>query len=429
MKNHLSWIPSVYFSEGVPYVIVNSVSTIMFTQLGMDHSSMAFWTGILSLPWSLKPLWAPVLDLFGRKRQWIVFTQLGVGLSLVAAARLLVDPVWALVLALFLLVGILSATFDAAADGFYLISLDPHEQSLYSGLRSTFYRISMIAGQGGLIVLSGYFGRNMALDRAWGLAIALGGAAALALAVIHCFTLPRCESRTPEKKGKTEETEETEKKGFFPAFSSFFQKKNVGTALCFILFYRFAESQLGKISMVFMSSPRAEGGLGMTNTQIGTVNGTLGVIAMLAGGIAGGWLVSRKGLRAMLFPMAMAINLPDAVYVYLSFFQPESLTLTGSMIVLENFGYGLGFASYMLFMALFASDSGRFRTSHYAIMTGFMAIGMLLPGMAAGKLEVMLGYRWFFVYILLCTLASFAATGAAWKITDPAFGRKISPQL
>ncbi len=424
MKNHLFWIPSLYFSEGIPYVIINTVSIIMFTQLGMDHASMAFWTALLSLPWSLKPLWAPVIDLFGRKKAWIVLTQLAGGILMVIASRMLVSPDWTVILLLFMVIGILSATFDAAADGFYIITLNSYEQSFFSGVRSTFYRISMIAGQGGLITLSGWFNDRYSPGKAWSLTIAAGGAVIILLSLIHHFCLPREEYEAGEKNSISQNS--GGRTGFYLAFATFFRKKNVIPALAFILFYRFAESQLGKISMVFMNASRDTGGLGMSNHQIGMINGTLGVAALLAGGIIGGWLISRKGLAAMLWPMALAINLPDAVYVYLAVVQPENLLITGSMVMLENFGYGLGFASYMLFMVFFASDSGKFRTSHYAIMTGFMAIGMLLPGMGAGKIEELLGYRMFFIYILLCTLPSFAVVMAVKRIIDPRFGRKIS---
>ena len=413
-----AWIPTLYFAQGLPYVAVMTISVIMYKRLGISNAELAFYTGWLNLPWVIKPLWSPFIDLIKTKRWWITWMQLLIGAGLAGIAFTIpTDYFFQLTLAVFWLMAFSSATHDIAADGFYMLGLSSHEQALFVGIRSTFYRIATIAGQGLLIMLAGHLEKTTNnIPFSWSITFMVLAGLFLALWGWHQFILPHPDS----DKAAREVSASTLLQEFGATFVSFFRKKQAGIAILFMLLYRLPEAQLGKMSIPFLIDPASEGGLGLTTEQIGFVQGTVGIIGLTLGGILGGIAVSRHGLKRWLWPMVWAISLPDIVYVYLSYVQPTSLMLVNTCVFIEQFGYGFGFTAYMLYLIYFAD--GEHKTAHYAICTAFMALGMMIPGMAAGWLQEVMGYQGFFIWIMVCTLATFGVT-ALLKI-DPQFGKK-----
>ena len=413
-----AWIPTLYFAQGLPYVAVMTISVIMYKRLDISNAELAFYTGWLNLPWVIKPLWSPFIDLIKTKRWWTTIMQLFIGAGLAGIAFTVpTEHFFQLTLAIFWLMAFSSATHDIAADGFYMLGLDSHQQALFVGIRSTFYRIATIAGQGLLIMLAGYLERTTGnIPYAWSITFMVLAGLFLALWLYHQVVLPRPDSDRPAR----EVSANTLMKEFFATFASFFQKKQAVIAILFMLLYRLPEAQLAKMCIPFLVDPVSEGGLGLTTEEIGFVQGTVGIIGLTLGGILGGIVVSRGGLKRWLWPMVWTISLPDIVYVYLSYIQPESLLLVNLCVFIEQFGYGFGFTAYMLYLIYFAD--GEHKTAHYAICTAFMALGMMIPGMAAGWLQEVMGYQLFFIWIMVCTLATFGVT-ALLKI-DPEFGKK-----
>jgi PAT family beta-lactamase induction signal transducer AmpG len=415
-----AWIPSLYVAEGLPYVVVMTVSVILYKRFGISNTDIALYTSWLYLPWVIKPLWSPVVDLLGTRRRWIWVTQLLVGALLAAVALAIPLPnMFRWTLLFFWLLAFDSATHDIAADGFYMLATTEKEQAFFVGIRSMFYRVATIAGQGLLVMLAGTIeSRTGDLRLAW--SVAMGGLAALFLAfgLWHRFVLPRpAADRTGEARRIPEFV-----RGFLATFGTFFRKPRIAVLLLFLLLYRFGEAQLVKMVSPFLLDPRAQGGLGLSTTQVGFVYGTVGIIALTLGGILGGWVVSRHGLRAWLWPMLLAIHLPDAVFIYLAYAQPESLAMIQLCVAVEQFGYGFGFAAYLLYMIHISR--GEHATAHYAICTGFMALGMMVPGMWSGWLADLVGYRHFFVWVILATVPSFLVV--LWIPLEREFGRKAT---
>ena len=390
----------------------------MYKRMGISNTEVALYTGWLNLPWVIKPLWSPFIDLMRTKRWWIVTMQLLIGAALAGIAFLIpADHFFQSTLALFWLMAFASATHDIAADGFYMLGLTPHQQALFVGIRSTFYRLATIAGQGLLIMFAGYLEKSArGIPFAWSMTFLLLSGLFLAVFVYHTFVLPHPKS---DRRAATLSASSLWRE-FLLTFRSFFQKEGIGVALLFMLFYRFPEAQLAKMGIPFLLDPVSVGGLGMTTEQIGFTQGTVGIIGLTIGGILGGIAVSRHGLKHWLWPMVWAISLPDLVYVYLSYFPETSLLWVNVCIFVEQFGYGFGFTAYMMYLIYFSR--GTHSTAHYAICTAFMALGMMLPGMAAGWLQEQLGYQLFFIWIMVCCVATFAVT-ALLKI-DPEFGKK-----
>ena len=408
-----AWIPTLYFAQGLPYVAVMTISVIMYKRLGISNADLAFYTGWLSLPWVIKPLWSPFIDLIKTKRWWITTMQLLIGAGLAGIAFTVpTSYFFQLTLAVFWLLAFSSATHDIAADGFYMLGLSPHEQALFVGIRSTFYRIATIAGQGLLIMLAGYLETSTGnIPFAWSITFMVLAGLFLGTWVYHKFILPHPDTDTPS----TSISASNILKEFGQTFVTFFQKKQAKVAILFMLLYRLPEAQLAKMSIPFLVDPITEGGLGLTTEQIGFVQGTVGIIGLTLGGILGGIAVSRHGLKRWIWPMVCAISIPDAVYVYLSYAQPESLPIVNLCVFIEQFGYGFGFTAYMLYLIRYAE--GEHQTAHYAICTAFMALGMMIPGMAAGWLQEVMGYQLFFIWIMVCTLATFGVT-ALLKLED-----------
>ena len=400
-----SWLPSLYFAEGIPYVIVMNLSVIMYKRLGLSNTDIAFYTGWLYLPWVIKPLWSPFVDLLKTKRWWIVSMQLLIGSGLAGVAFTLPAPFYLQVsLVLFWLMAFGSATHDVAADGFYMLALDEREQSFFVGIRSTFYRLATIFGQGALVVAAGYLERTTGnIPYAWSLTLLVAAGLFVAFSVYHRFVLPTVsDDRRDRRKSYSDIWQE-----FGRVVVAFLDKKNIGIAIVFMLIYRLSEAMLVKLASPFMLDARSEGGLGLGTEAVGVVYGTVGIIALIVGGILGGIAISRWGLRRCLMPMALALTLPNLVYVYMALWQPASLVLINGAVAAEQFGYGFGFTAYMMYLIRFSE--GEYKTSHYAICSGFMALGMMLPGMAAGWIQTTLGsYLNFFVFVVICILPTIA---------------------
>ncbi len=411
-----TWVPTLYFSQGIPYVVVMTLSVVMYKNLGISNTDIALYTSWLYLPWVIKPLWSPLVDLFRTKRFWIVTLQFVIGLAFALVALTLPAPqFFRLSLAMLWLLAFSSATHDIAADGFYLLALPPHQQAAFVGVRSTFYRLAMIGGQGGLVCLAGTLQESTGdTARAWALVFGLLAGVIVAVALYHFFVLPRPVVDRPTAHGRGFLAE------FGAVFAAFFRKPGLAAALAFLLLYRFAESQAVKLITPFLLDRREVGGLGLTTQQVGIVYGTAGVIALTAGGLLGGWVISRHGLKRLLWPMICAMNVPNVIFILLAALQPAEAWVIAAGLAVEQFGYGFGFAACLVFMLYVAR--GEHQTAHYALCTGFMALGMMLPGMPAGWIQDQLGYVQFFLWVMLCTIPSFAAV--ALIRVDPAFGRK-----
>lgn len=397
------WVPTLYFAEGLPYALVTTVAAVLYKNLDISNTTITFWTSLLGLPWVLKPLWGPVVDLLKTRRLWIWSTQLFLGALLASVALALPLPhCFQITLALFWLIAFTSATHDIAADGFYMLALPSGDQALYSGVRNTFYRLANLAAQGGLIIFVGKIqARTGNYVTAWLLAFLLAAVMILALGVFHRVVLPRPEADCLERKASTERFSAN----FFATFREFFRKPQIATLITFMLLYRFGEAQLLPVAKLFLLDARSRGGLGLGNAEFGWVYGTIGVGALLAGGLLGGFVVSRRGLKFWLWPMLFAIHLPDTVFIWLSFARPENLWVIGAGVAIEQFGYGFGFTAFMLYLLHIAR--GAHATAHYALCTGFMALGMTLPGMWSGWLQERIGYRPFFIWVVLATIPSF----------------------
>ncbi len=412
------WIPTLYFAQALPFVTAMTVSTVMYKTLGVSNTDIALYTSWLYLPWVIKPFWSPLADMFGTKRGWILAMQLAIGASLALVALTLpTTRFFQLSLAFLWLLAFSSATHDIAADGFYMLGLEQHQQAAFVGVRSAFFRVGMVSGQGGLVYLAGTLGDftgDVAL--AWSIVFGVAAALFVLLAAWHAFALPRpAEDHAIEHRSHAA--------AFAATFASFFRKDGIASILAFLLLFRFAEAQALKLVTPFLLDPRAAGGLGLTASEVGIAYGTLGVLALTAGGILGGLAIARDGLRRWLWPMVAAMHVPNAIFVYLAVAQPESIGVIGAAIAVEQFGYGFGFSAFLMYMVMVAD--GPSKTAHYAICTGFMALGMMLPGMASGWIEEQLGYAKFFTWICLATIPSFIV--AATARVDARFGRKAAP--
>ncbi len=399
-RNPWAWVPTLYFAEGLPYVAVMTVSVIMYKRFGLSNTELALYTSWLYLPWVIKPFWSPFVDILKTKRWWIVSMQLLIGAGLAGIAFTLPTPFWLQAsLAFFWLMAFSSATHDIAADGFYMLALDDSQQSFFVGIRSTFYRLASITGQGFLIILAGFLEKTTGeISYAWSLTFFIMAGLFIAFFVYHKFVLPYPTTDT----SKAAHTPKEVMQEFGNTFKTFFTKKGIGLALAFILIYRLSEAMLVKLAYPFLLDPREVGGLGLSTQDAGLAYGTFGVIALTLGGILGGIVASRQGLKYWLWPMALAITLPSLAYLFMAIYQPESYFWINMGVAFEQFGYGFGFTAYMLYMIYFSQ--GEHKTAHYSICTGFMALGMMLPGMIAGWIQEQLGYVDFFVFIMIATI-------------------------
>lgn len=417
-RNGWLWVPSLYFTEGIPYVLVMFVSTIMYQNFGISNADIAFYTSLLYLPWVIKPLWSPFVDNLKSKRFWVLIMQFTISAVLIFIALFLQSSEFFLItIILFYVMAFSSSTHDIAADGYYMLALNQHDQSLFVGIRSTFYKLSMIFGQGGLVILAGYLQKNNNdVYSAWMITILFSALIFIFFSFYHKTILPFPLSDEIRLKKNFSEII----KSFADTFISFLKKKQIVLVILFILFYRLGEGQLAKMASLFLLDEKSAGGLNLETESVGFIYGTVGVLSLMLGGILGGFVCSKKGLKYWMWWMLIAINLPDLVYVYLAFAQPENLYIINSMIAIEQFGYGFGFTAFML--VLIYISEGQYKTAHYAIATGIMALGMMLPGMISGIIQEAIGYQNFFIWVCISTIPAFIIT--KFLKIDPEFGKK-----
>jgi MFS transporter, PAT family, beta-lactamase induction signal transducer AmpG len=414
-----AWIPTLYFAQGIPYVVVMTLSVVLYKNLGISNTDIALYTSWLYLPWVIKPLWSPLAELFGTKRSWVVVLQFFVGAALAGVALTIpTDKVFQLSLAVFWLMAFASASHDIAADGYYMLALPQHSQAAFVGVRSTFYRLANIGGQGGLVYLAGELTeRTGSVVEAWTVVFWLMGGLFVVLALWHALVLPKPEAdvRGPGRSAARGLASE-----FLAVFVSFFKKPGIAVVLGFLLLYRFPEAQLLKLASPFLLDPVEQGGLGLSTKEVGIAYGTVGLTALTLGGLFGGWVISRIGLKKALWPLVLAMHVPNVAFLLLAMLHPTSLAVISTALAVEQFGYGLGFTAYLMYMIHVAD--GPQKTAHYAICTGFMALGMMIPGMWSGWLQDHIGYVPFFAWVLIATIPSFIMT-ALIKVPE-GFGKK-----
>jgi len=417
-RNPWAWVPTLYVAEGIPYVMAMTVSVVLYKRLGTSNTDIAFYTSWLYLPWVIKPLWSPFVELYRTKRYWILLMQLLTGASLACIAFAIpAARFFQYTLAFFWLMAFGSATHDTAADGFYMLGLPEHSQAAFVGVRTVFYRFAMIAAQGGLVILAGHLeGNGYNIPTAWSMTFFLAAAVFLALFLYHFLVLPSPASDRPASRDRSKSVAGE----FLHIFILFFKKKDIFEILAFLLFYRLAETQLLKIIAPFLLDPRSKGGLGLSTTEVGIIYGTVGVVALMLGGLLGGYAIYSKGLKFWIWIMVCVMHLPDFVFVYLSQAMPDNFYLINFAVAAEQFGYGFGFTAYTMFMIMVSE--GEYKTVHYAISTGMMALGMMVPAMASGWLQELMGYRNFFLWVMAATIPGFVVAGLV-KIA-PEFGKK-----
>lgn len=432
------WVPTLYFAEALPYVAVMTLAGIMFKKMGLSNEDATYYTAWFYLPWVIKPIWSPIVDALRTKRWWILIMQFVIGVAFASIAFTLPFDFWLTsCIALFWLMAFSSATHDIAADGFYILALDSHDQAFYVGVRSTFYRIATLFGQGLLVMLAGWIEKGMPLGLSedathlcdsgnvplsWAVTFAVMAVLFLLLWAYHQKVLPRVEqgSAAVLSSGAGQSSFKIALRGFWESLKAFFSRKQVLAALLFMLLFRFPEALLVNIVKFFMLDPVEKGGLGLDTETVGLAYGTIGMIGLTLGGLLGGFLVARHGLKRWLWPMVLSISVPDLAYLYLSIFNTSDLWLVNSCVFLEQFGYGFGFTAYMLYLIYYSR--GEKSTSVYAICTAFMALGMMIPGMFAGKWADMMGYTLFFTVVCIACSITFFVT--LFLKIDPEFGKK-----
>jgi PAT family beta-lactamase induction signal transducer AmpG len=394
-----AWVPTLYFAQGLPYALVVTVSVIMYKRLGLSNSDLGLYTSLLYLPWVIKPLWSPFVDLKSTKRNWFLGMQLLASLALLAIGLTLPTNIFFVTsLACFWMVAFASATNDIAIDGYYMIGLTEDKQSFFVGMRSVFYKLASVTGQGLLVVLAGFlenkYGDN---TKAWSYTMLCAGSLMLLMTLSNFFVTPKFESSAAISLEKP--------RGFLEVFVSFFKKPGMGIAITFILFFRLGESQLVKMASPFLLDPTSVGGLGYSTSEVGSIYGTIGVVFLTVGGILGGILISRQGLKKWMLPMLISLNAPNALYALLALTGTTEMWAVVGTVIVEQFGYGFGISGFMVYLIYVAE--GNSKTSHYALATGFMALGMMLPGLISGYVQEWLGYDGFFIWVVAAALPAF----------------------
>ena len=421
-RNPWTWVPTLYFAEGLPYVAVMTISLVLYKQLGLSNAEITFYTSWLYLPWVIKPLWSPFIDVVKTKRWWITGMQLLIGAAFGGVAFTIPTSFWLQgSLFFFWVMAFSSATHDIAADGFYMLGLDQHQQAWFVGIRSTFYRLATIFGQGVLVMIAGNLQvvfRNT-IRYSWSLMFYGVAGLFIALWLYHSYILPKPkDDKGMEKLDGSKLMSEL--KHTVVTFFTKMPVKEVTIAILFMLLYRMPEGLLAKVSSLFLIDSHGAGGLGLSPQEYGLVQGTVGIIGLTLGGILGGISAGKDGLKKWLWPMVFAITIPDFVYVYMSYALPDSLLVVNICVFFEQFGYGFGFTAYMLYLIYFSQ--GEYKTSHYALCTALMALSMMIPGLFAGALQEAVGYRSFFIIVMIFCAVTFIVSRLV-KI-DPEFGKK-----
>lgn len=421
-KSPIVWVPSAYFAMGLPFVVLNMVTVLMFKGLEVDDKLITFWTSLILLPWTLKPLWSPFLELFKTKKFFVVATQMVTGIAFgLVALSLSLNSFFTISIALLAIVAFSGATHDIACDGVYMSELTNSEQAKYIGWQGAFYNIAKIVATGGLVYLAGYFIETYssagtlleANKKSWMMIMLILSAVMILLALYHIFVLPSSKSAKTEGQRSGKETLSE----LYNVLSDFFRKSHIVYYICFIILYRFAEGFVMKIVPLFLKAGRDAGGLGLSEKEIGLYYGTYGAAAFVLGSLLAGYYISAKGLKNTLFTLCCIFNLPFVVYAFLAFFQPENGLIICSGIVFEYFGYGFGFVGLTLFMMQQVAP-GKHQMAHYAFASGIMNLGVMIPGMMSGWVCETLGewfdrpggYEPFFIFVLIATIPAFLIT-------------------
>lgn len=408
-QHPISWIPTVYFAMGLPFVALAQASSLMFKNMGITDTQITLWTSLIMLPWTFKPLWSPILEMFKTKKQFVVATQMitGVSFALVAFSLHLPD-FFTYAIAFMAVIAFSGATHDIATVGVYLNELSPEDQAKYVGWQGAFYNLAKVLSGGALVYLAGELEKTMGVSTAWMIVMGIYGAIMLLLAVYHLKALP--EGRSSANVQSFKEGMETLK----DVAITFFQKKGILLSLAFVILYRFAEGFAIKIAPLFFKASQAEGGLGLSTSEIGMIYGVFGSAAFVLGSILAGYYTSKRGLKNTLLVLCAAFNVPFIMYFLLSHYQPESIYIISAAIALEYFGYGFGFVGLILYIMQQIAP-GKYKTAHYAFADGIMALGFMLPSMLSGYFSDMLGYKLFFVFVMAATIPSFLITFLARK--------------
>ena len=462
-----TFVPTTYFAEGLPYILINSASVILYKNMGVGNAEMAFWTSWLYLPWVIKMLWGPMVDMYGTRRSWVVWTQLIMAACLGAAALSLSGQhFFAVSLVTFAAGAFVSATHDIATDGFYMLALTKEDQAFFVGIRSMFYRFAMIFGTGFLVYRAGKMQEGGATAAAsWSAMLLFSAAIFVVLFLYHKFVLPHPAEDQPKAEfkfvgilplagylagagaiiallynltgvwaklgtaaGLIAALFYTCKAYFFPklksklaeegnsfneAFISYFSMEGIGYIVAFILFYRLAEAMLLKMTQPFLLDAAEKGGLAIPTAQVGIIYGTIGMVALIVGGLLGGWLISKYGFRRCLWPMVFTLHVPDVFYLYMSYARPALQTavifgrelpvgVVTLLVAAEQLGYGIGLTAFTVYLMRICK--GKYKTAHFAISTGIMALGMMVPGMISGMLQQRVGYQHFFLWVCVLTV-------------------------
>lgn len=443
-KNPWWWVPTLYFAEGIPYFVVNNISVMMFTKMGVPNGDMSFFTTLLYFPWFLKGVWSPIVDVVKTKRWWIVVMQILMTAAMILLTLTLPFPsaetvasgttsisIFTVTLVIFIITAFASATHDIAADGFYMLAHSPSSQAAFIGIRSVFYRVASVFGQGVLVAIAGLIESNGFsplgveagnIPASWQITLGVAAVVFGLITLYHTFALAHSDQDKPRVSAEGGNTMSNNLVELVNSFKTFFMKPGCLLAIAFMLLYRLPEGFLIKLCQPFLVHSLEEGGLGLSTELVGTVYGVFGVIALLLGGILGGVYSSRVGLKKSLWVMAGFMTLPCLTFVYLAMAQPSNVVIITIALCIEQFGYGFGFTAYMLYMMYFSE--GEYKTSHYAVCTAFMALSMMLPGFVAGYIQEAIGYVWFFWMVMICCFATLIVTYFADRKIDPNYGKK-----
>lgn len=430
-RSPVTWVPTAYFAMGLPFVVVNMVSVLMLQGMGADAAAITFWTSLILLPWSLKPLWSPLMELFGTKKAYVVGTQMLTGIAFgLTALSLNFHDFFIPAVAALALAALSGATHDVACDGVYMSELSSEDQARYIGWQGAFYNIAKIAASGGLVYLAGVLikkalpegagpetaslAESIAANRySWTIIMAILGAVMAALAIYHIFFLPGNNRRGDVSSSPTVGAASAHPmRELWNVLAEFFRKPYIWLYILFIVLYRFGEGFVVKIVPLFLKASRETGGLGLDNEQIGICYGTFGAAAFVIGSLLAGYYISARGLHRTLLSLVAVFNVPFLVYVFLAWWQPENIWIIGTGIVLEYFGYGFGFVGLTLFMMQQVAP-GKHQMAHYAFASGIMNLGVMIPGMMSGALCDAMGYTAFFIMVMIATVPAFLM---AWKL-------------
>lgn len=403
--NPIYWIPTTWFAMGLPFVALSGASSIMYKNMGISDAKIAFWTSLIMFPWTIKPLWGPFLEMYKTKKFFVYTTQIFTGVLFgLLALTLQMDHFFSFSIAILTIIALSGSTHDTAADGVYLNELTPKLQAKFVGWQGAFYNIAKVFSGGVLVYFAGQLEKEIGIHNAWMVVMFAYGLIMVVLGLYNMKALPN----SSEVK-----TTSSVKEGFAvlkDVIITFFQKKNIWYSLCFIVFYRFAEGQAIKIVPLFFKASRAEGGLGLSTSEIGLLYGVFGAVAFVLGSLVAGYYVSNKGLtKKTLIILCAFFNLPFAAYAYLAIAMPTDLYIIASAVAIEYFGYGYGFVGLILFMMQNIAP-GKYKMAHYAFGSGLMNLGFMIPSMISGVLSDYLGYKEFFIWVLIATIPAFIVT-------------------